>query len=279
MSEHFSPQDWSLLMGQSPFPIGSVVVGLDVPSNHLDWFQPFQDFLFCRASEALRSPSYATWFLRRAAGHQDVVMLDNGTAEYGFPTHDQTVLGELAEMVGAGVVMAPDFHDDASVTVASTKSFIARFGETFDIMGVVQGKSIHEQLDCTRKLMDSGVELLGFPRHPNRLKLIRALADLHLLERSEQYALLGFMTLEEIHALGDVGQWTWLLLTGVPISAALDERSITPSYQHKKADKYAVGAHVKLSDRQLQAATMNVVRFQELLPASSAPAVEEDDED
>jgi hypothetical protein len=111
----------------------------------------------------LSRPKYRQHF-RKAEGFK---ILDNGVAE-GVHTHAE-LLFDLAEVVGADEIVVPDvmMHADATINHADRfQSHITPQREaTYSFMGVCQGNSLDEILECADALHRLGyINTFGIPR-------------------------------------------------------------------------------------------------------------------
>lgn len=99
--------------------------------------------------------------------HDDqFIILDNGVIELGYPMPAND-LARAAWTVGAHVVVLPDSVDDGPYTVKLSRKAFAEFRRLdakTDLLGVVQGKTMEECLQCARDLVDIGVDWLAAPR-------------------------------------------------------------------------------------------------------------------
>jgi len=267
-------QDWEFMKGNN-VALGAIHPGFRVPAAYLDWFLSFQAFLPCDINEVEKNPMYAAWFLRQGVGDHHSVVLEQISSSDVMWNIDRI---KLAEMVGAALIVGPYDIDDRKRTINETLKLASYKSDMFDVLGVVESKSIDEMVDTFRRYLDSDIQMVGFPNTISRLSLLRKLADLHLLEARDNYNLMGFKDFDELKMLGSFGKWTWLLHTDLPIKAAILEKQITDKV--KGSDVAADTAPLfhqgfKISDRQLYAATLNTVRFQTFLPNDS----EQDDDD
>lgn len=117
--------------------------------------------------------------------HDDqFVIVDNGVIELG---HSLKVadLYHAAWLVDAQLIVMPDTIDDAAATIKQTARALVELrtlDHAIDTMGVVQGKTFEECMECARSLVDLGVDWLSPPRGltknlGTRVKLVKALAS------------------------------------------------------------------------------------------------------
>lgn len=128
------------------------------------------------------------------------VIVDNGVIELGYPL-DVRDLYRAASIVHADVVILPDTIDDSRMTIKQARQNVPAFQQLdpgVSLMGVVQGKTFMECMECATGLRDAGVDWLGVPRGltPNlgsRVELVKVLGDtfrkpMHVLGFSENIA-------------------------------------------------------------------------------------------
>jgi hypothetical protein len=114
---------------------------------------------------------------------QQVVIVDNGVIELGHAL-SAADLYKAAMTVDAQLVVMPDTIDDGPATVHQTAKALAeyrRLDHATDAMGVVQGKTFEECMECAHSLVELGVDWLSPPRGltknlGTRVPLVRALA-------------------------------------------------------------------------------------------------------
>lgn len=129
--------------------------------------------------------AYADFFWNRHHGELTVIM-DNGVIELGYPLPVED-LAKAAKIVNATVVVLPDTIDDAKHTVKQARhamDLYRKLDKKTALMGVVQGRSFDECLECAEQLVDTGVDWLAVPRGltknlDTRVPLVRAVADQH----------------------------------------------------------------------------------------------------
>lgn len=124
----------------------------------------------------LRHPAYAAYFHERARCGVTVI-LDNSAYELAKTTgaglSAEPVL-TAAHQVGARVVVCQDILFDGPATVTATRRFLADAGRyhdgageqpAFQFMGVPQGTTRPEWLDCYRRLADlPGIDVIGLSK-------------------------------------------------------------------------------------------------------------------
>lgn len=141
--------------------------------------------------------SYARFF-QEQPDHQ--IIMDNGLIELGHPLSGE-LLAKAAKLVGANVVVMPDTIDDGPYTAKQVRRGIGEYravDRATDTLGVVQGKTFEECMECAKQLVAAGVDWLGVPRGltPNlgsRVPLVLQLAEefklpMHVLGFSDSLA-------------------------------------------------------------------------------------------
>lgn len=128
----------------------------------------------------LTSDQQTAYFARRAAAGIRV-LLDNSAYELETITGRGMNAGpvlDAAGLIGASVVICQDVVDDGPATVATTRRFLEQTRDLalpgrYTFMGVPQGTSRAEWLDCYQRLLDlPGIGLIGL----SKLSLPRSFA-------------------------------------------------------------------------------------------------------
>jgi hypothetical protein len=130
----------------------------------------------------LRDPKGFKAFFQEHDDH--FVIVDNGVIELGRSLKVED-LYHAARLVDAQLVVMPDTIDDAPATIRQTAAALAEFrvlDKATDTMGVVQGTTFEECMECARDLVDLGVDWLSPPRGltknlGTRVPLVQALAS------------------------------------------------------------------------------------------------------
>lgn len=117
--------------------------------------------------------------------HSDqTIILDNGVIELGYPLAVDD-LYKAAKTVSASVIVLPDTIDDARYTMKQVKQAVQqyrKFDRATDTMGVVQGTTLEECMECARSHVEAGVDWLAIPRGltphlGSRVELVQHLAS------------------------------------------------------------------------------------------------------
>lgn len=132
-----------------------------------------------------REEAYLTFFEHRP---DQFVIVDNGVIEQGYPLA-VPLLYRAIRMVNADVLVLPDTIDDGKMTAKQVRKALPeyrRMDTETDVMGVVQGETFEECMECARQLVEAGVDWLAVPRGltPNlgsRVELVQALGDAYWL--------------------------------------------------------------------------------------------------
>ena len=128
---------------------------------------------------------YRRFFLEEQEGRQHVIV-DNGVIEQGESVDIEDIY-EAAHTVGAQLIVLPDTIDDGYATARQAERYLPalrRLDSSMDTMGVVQGTTFEECLECAEKLVSLGVDWLGVPRGltknlKSRVPLVITLSDEH----------------------------------------------------------------------------------------------------
>lgn len=214
---------------------------------------------------------YADFFQHRHPGM--TVIVDNGVIELGYPLAVDD-LAKAAKTVNASVVVLPDTIDDMKYTVKQARHAYREYRKldrTTPLMGVVQGRTLEECLECAEKLVDVGAEWLAVPRGltknlETRVPLVQQIA----LEHQLPIHILGFSDnieddikaaachplVQGIDAATPMWANQWLPLhppVNEPASLGLGKRP--PNFWHQAVDERA-GHNVEIARRWLRAATL-----------------------
>jgi hypothetical protein len=115
------------------------------------------------ATEVLKDPvAWQTFWLQRDQGF---LIMDNGLIETGRPTTPDE-LCVAARLTGASCIVLPDALGDYQETRRLVREALAQdpdFGG-YPLLGVVQGRTVHEVQDCVHLYRSVGVKYLALPR-------------------------------------------------------------------------------------------------------------------
>lgn len=214
--------------------------------------------------------AYADFFTHR---HPDMtVIMDNGVIELGYPL-DVPSLARAAKIVNASVVVLPDTIDDAKFTVKQARHAhkeYRRLDKLTPLMGVVQGRTFEECLECAEQLVGIGVDWLAVPRGltknlGTRVPLVQTVATehglpIHVLGFSDNIeddikAAASHRLVQGIDAATPMWANQWLPLhppVDEPKSLGLGKRP--EQFWHRGVDERA-GHNVETVRRWLQVAT------------------------
>lgn len=126
--------------------------------------------------------------------HDQFVILDNGVIEQGEALSGFD-LYRAAEVCGAHLVVMPDTIDDGATTVEQTARGLEAFrkyDKATDTLGVVQGTTMEECLQCAEQLVELGVDWLSVPRGLTRYFGTRVELAQHLVKYELPIHILGF---------------------------------------------------------------------------------------
>lgn len=143
------------------------------PVAHLEQFSTRGDFDFalCHVLDEereLKTTTYRDYFLRQSQQGR-MVMLDNGAHENSCVDNQSLLFN--AKSIQATHVIAPDVVGDTKKTLANTKEFIDFLDSqkstdlgNFQLVGVAQGTSFEEWLDCYKThLKNSTIDMIAIP--------------------------------------------------------------------------------------------------------------------
>lgn len=106
-----------------------------------------------------------TDFYIRMAKEGNFVILDNGVIETGTPMPIQEVVAR-AKLIGASEIILPDFLDDSSKTLDSVCQDIPYARQHFkgSLMGVPQGATKAEWVECAKLMLEMDIDTMGIPK-------------------------------------------------------------------------------------------------------------------
>jgi len=142
-----------------------------------------------------KDTDYATFYTDRAREGKFVI-LDNGVIETGKPMHIERVV-EIACHMGAQEIILPDVIEDANATLDAACEAIEYARKHYDgkLMGVPQGETLNDWIDCARHMLELDVDTIGIPKRLTKIGgrdgRLGALFDLGWLLRGREVHLLG----------------------------------------------------------------------------------------
>jgi len=106
-----------------------------------------------------------TEFFTRMSNEGKFVMLDNGVIEAGVPMNIKDIVTK-SKLIGASEVILPDTLDDAEATLNAACEAIpyARKYYAGRLMGVPQGKTLDDWVDCAKAMLELDVDTIGIPK-------------------------------------------------------------------------------------------------------------------
>ncbi len=152
---------------------------------------------------------YGTFFANVRSAHPDAqlhIILDNGVVEAGYAA-GAGQMASIAGAIGAQTLVLPDVLGDMQGTIQSAKEGRKLFlpESRFKFMGVVQGTTMNEFMECAHELSGYS-DFLAVPRLAvghigSRVELVQRIADLY----EKPIHLLGFSDnlrddMEAVHA-------------------------------------------------------------------------------
>lgn len=200
------------------------------------------------ASEILKDHEGYEEFWQGRRNDASCLIMDNGVIETGAPL-PIPLLAKAASIVGAQVLVLPDTIDDSKMTIKQVRTTMALLSTRqarssmpggLAYLGVVQGTTFAECMDCADAHVQAGVSWLAIPRGltPNigsRFGLVEAIAEehpeikLHLLGFSENlhddiYSAVASRAVVGIDAATPV----WLGLLGKRLSPSMTHAGEPP---------------------------------------------------
>ncbi len=134
-----------------------------VPVAHLELTAFDQRFM--ALVHLLRIPDYREFFTSRAEAGKYVI-LDNSTVELGEPWEMENYLDE-AMAIGADEILLPDWLHSSTRTLSEAEhglEIAERFSWPGAIMGVPQGQSQEEWVECLEQMLGMGITSIGVSR-------------------------------------------------------------------------------------------------------------------
>lgn len=129
------------------------------------------DYHLLLAHKVLKQPLEWSAFFRKQnkfLGVKPFIIMDNSLIELGYPLEAQQ-LADAATAVNADVVVLPDVlqdrHQTVDLSVSAMEQLQGKISDKVALMGVVQGNSREEYIDCAFDLITyAHVEFLAIPR-------------------------------------------------------------------------------------------------------------------
>ena len=124
-----------------------------------------------------------TEFYMRMATEGKFVNLDNGVIETGVPMSIERIVAK-ANLIGAHELILPDTLDEAEITLDAACEAIPYAREHFKgkLMGVPQGKTMEEWIECAKLMLEMDIDTIGIPKRlVKNCERDARLAALHLL--------------------------------------------------------------------------------------------------
>lgn len=247
-------------------------LALECPANLVDKIQPFSDFAWLSAVEVLRSSEYSGYYKQ----YRGFKVLDNGVNEEGSPLSLDN-LEKAANLVGAHMVVAPDWIGDFSKTLESLQDTLKKFGPE-RVVPVIQASSFTEAGAFSSHIRNmvankTSVPFVAVPYRiceesgdtPETLALKRALVVTNMLDGVNVH-LLGFLSLGEFYWYGDNKPNVISIDTGIPVLLGLLGQDILDPLQDKKTPTLKKMEKVELTSSSWTAICRNIALFRRYLP-------------
>lgn len=206
-------------------------LSLECPTAMLEMVQPFGDFDWILGHKVLEDEKYAKFY--KESGRFKIV--DNGVNEAGEPLSGQD-LDTVMEMVGGGLVVAPDWMGDAGRTIESYMEFI-KTHDRKGVVGVIQASTFGGTFECLNAFGSDGIVAVPYDVCSKRedppwlMGLRRALVVCNIPNNIRVH-LLGFTSLQEFFWYE--GRTNVISIdTGVPVMLGLDGLDILDELESK----------------------------------------------
>ena len=137
-------------------------LGIITPTNYLENIATESKYHLVLAHMVERDSTYREFYKNRSK-HGDYITLDNSSYEMGDDVYTPDQLIELAHMVGAKEVMAPEQFQDGQVTISKVEEFVKKFYKKskLSVFATIHGKDFVDAYLCFVKCMELGVDTIG----------------------------------------------------------------------------------------------------------------------
>jgi len=219
-------------------------------------------------------------------GTSHQVYLDNSCFELGASLSNE-LLYEWTQKLRPSVVILPDTLGNKEATISQTNEFLVSYPDTAGYgMAVIQGNSPDEMLDCYQEFRDQRVGdheqdiyMIGIPfvyswvekdpltQATERVKLLRRLNDLRIVDRNRPHHLLGTWYAGEFSHYRDY-HWIRSIDTSNPVMAAIDGNKYSPvigGVTEKPKATFDKVYNMNMGDIDMDLLYYNVNRFREIV--------------
>jgi len=216
-----------------------IKVSHEIPLCLLEESLQFNNYDYCLPHLMDQNEEYKNFFIKsKKIGRH--IMMDNSLHELGVPYSEDRLFHWLQELQPQEFFVA-DYWEDKTQSIVSARKWInfqKQFPNTIFI-AVVQGKDIHEVIECYQIYKDLGYKKIAFSYgasyynkicpHPNkalgkslgRITVISKLFDHNIINPTDSIHLLGCSTPQEFGWYKDM-PFIKSLDTSNPVMAALD---------------------------------------------------------
>jgi hypothetical protein len=141
-----------------------MIIAHEAPLKLIPLVQSITDYDYALAHHCLASygAEYKEYFKNRAPGRE--LMLDNSAFELG-DSIDPDIYFDLIAELNPTYFILPDKPDDIGATLNGAYKMLRRVDKlpNSKTVGVTQGKTSQELLNCAHELVELGVDIIAFP--------------------------------------------------------------------------------------------------------------------
>jgi len=236
-------------------------LALECPVAMLELVQPFGDFDFILAKEALKDEKYMAYY--KASTNMKIV--DNSVNEEREPTSIEDLVKVFVE-VGGAYLVSPDWIGDSKKTLDAYRDLITEVSNKGSpirpeqVVGVVQGNTFEEALSCLERysnFMAVPYDICSSKRDPPWLMGLRRALLISNIPNDRLIHLLGFNSLTEFFWYK--GRSNVVSIdTGVPVMLGLQGKDILDELESKEAPTYNTMKELKLTQKEWTGICRNI---------------------
>ena len=131
-----------------------ILISHEVPEQLLDQSLQFNDYNYCLVHLCETRPLYYDFYKRSRVNNKEL-LLDNSIFELG-KAFDPVKFAQYIDELSPTYYVIPDSLENAEETITSYKNFIRNYpGLNGAKIGVVQGKTYHELVECYKFMSDN----------------------------------------------------------------------------------------------------------------------------
>lgn len=263
-----------------------IEVSHEVPLQFLNQSRSFNDFDYALVHLFDQYPQYKS-FYKESIKMGRRVLLDNSAFELGESVCEDILIKGM-EDIRPTYVIAPDRVGDFEETCKRTAKFMQRIkGFPVEVIGVLQGKTKDEYLDCYKIHVNSGIKHIAIPFdvgcYPNLKSQVKTKAlyyaysrcsllfDLHIegvVKRELRHHLLGCGDPLEYRFYHNQEIFSWVTSTDTscPVILGMFNEELKPGgglNKEKRPEKLADNLEMNLTSDQIQMILKNVGVFRE----------------